>query len=119
IAPTDASKVQSLFSVLGRSVEVVIHQNELRGLADADLVVNVDLKAFDSLDYNQAETITDRASQAAADKSNILAPYALDDTAWNAYLNRRKERMKAYVPVPQFVEVRGTDPRASQEVARF
>ena len=37
IAPADASKLQSLFSVLGRSVEVVIHQNELQGLAAADL----------------------------------------------------------------------------------
>jgi NTE family protein len=119
IAPTDASKLQSLFSVLGRSVEVVIHQNELRGLADADLVVNVDLKAFDSLDYNQAGTIIDRGSQAAADKSNILAPYALDGAAWSAYLNHRKERLKTDVPVPQFVEVRGTDPRASQELVRF
>jgi len=119
IAPADASKLQSLFSVLGRSVEVVIHQNELRGLAAADLVVNVDLKAFDTLQYDQAEAIIERGSQAAADKSNIMAPYALDDTAWSAYLNHRKERMKTDVPAPQFVEVRGTDAKSSQELARF
>jgi len=119
IAPVDASKLQSLFSVLGRSVEVVIHQNELRGLAGADLVVNVDLQAFDSLEYNQAAAIIDRGLQAAAGKSNILAPYALDDAAWTAYLNHRKERLKTDVPVPQFVEVRGTNPKASQEVVHF
>ncbi len=119
IAPADASKLQSLFSVLGRSVEVVIHQNELRGLAAADLVVNVDVKAFDSLEYDQAEAIIDRGSQAAADKSNILAPYALDDAAWSAYLSHRQERMKTDVPAPQFVEVRGTDAKSSQELARF
>ncbi len=119
IAPTDASKLQSLFSVLGRSVEVVIHQNELQGLAAADLVVNVDLKDFDSIDYKKAGTIIDRGWQAAAAKANILAPYTLDDPAWKAYLNDRKKRVKSAIPAPQFVEVRGTGPRASQEVERF
>ncbi|MBZ5664961.1 MAG: patatin-like phospholipase family protein [Acidobacteriia bacterium] len=119
IAPTDVSEIQSLFSVLGRSVEVVIHENELRGLAGADLIVNVDLRAFSSIEYEQAEKIVDRGSQAAAGKANILAPYALDDAAWSAYLDQRKGRLKTNVPVPQFVEVRGTNARSSQEVARF
>jgi NTE family protein len=119
IAAVNASKLQNLFSVLGRSVEVVIHQNELAGLAGADLVVNVDLKDFDSIDYKKAGTIIDRGSQAAAGKVNILVPYTLDDAAWNAYLSHRKERVKSEVPAPQFVEVRGTGPKASQEVERF
>src|SRR5260370_21069589 len=119
IAPADASKLQSLFSVLGRSVEVVLHENELRGLAGADLIVNVDVKAFHSLEYNQAEAIIDRGSQAAADKSHILAPYALDDAAWSAYLSHRQERMKTDAPAPHFVEARGTDAKSSQELARF
>ena len=119
IAPGDASQIQSLFRVLGRSVEVVIHENELRGLAGADLVVNIDLKAFNSIDYEQAGQIMDRGSQAAAAKANILAPYELDDAAWSAYLDHRAERLKTEVPVPQFVEVRGTNPKSSEEVARF
>ena len=119
IAAVNASKLQNLFSVLGRSVEVVIHQNELAGLAGADLVVNVDLKDFDSIDYKKAGTIIDRGSQGAAGKVNILVPYTLDDAAWNAYLSHRKERVKSEVPAPQFVEVRGTGPKASQEVERF
>src|ERR1019366_8647735 len=85
----------------------------------ADLVVNVDLKDFDAIDYKKAGTIIDRGSQAAAGKANILAPYTLDDASWNAYLSQRKERVKSEVPAPQFVEVRGTGPKASQEVERF
>lgn len=119
IADSDAAQLQSLFSALGRSVEVVIHQNEIRGLAGADLVVNVDLKAFTSLEYNKAENIIDRGSQAAADKSNILSPYALDDADWNAYLEQRKERVKTDIPVPQFVEVRGTNQQTAQSLQHF
>src|ERR1035441_435717 len=83
IAPVNTSKLQNLFSVLGLSVEVVIHQNELGGLPAADLVVNVHLKAFDAIGYKNAGPIIDRGSQAAAGKANILAPYTLDDAAWN------------------------------------
>lgn len=119
IAPSDSSQIQSLFNVLGRSVEVVIHQNEIRGLAGADLVVNVDLKAFTSIDYEQSKAIIDRGFQAAGGKSNILVPYALDDASWSEYLDRRRERLKTTVPVPQFLEVRGTSPESSEEVVRF
>ncbi len=119
IAPSDASQIQSLFSVLGRSVEVVIHQNEIRGLAAADLVVNVDLKAFTSIDYEHSKAIIDRGFQAASGKSNILLPYALDDPSWNDFMERRKERLKTEIPVPQFIEVLGTTPESSQEVKRF
>jgi NTE family protein len=118
-APVDPDKIQSLFSILGRSVEVVIHQSELRGLAGADLVVTVDLKNFSALEYNKAETIIARGSQAAIDKSNILSPYALDDAGWNAYLAQRTARIKTEIPVPQFVEVRGIDPQKAPNLVRF
>jgi NTE family protein len=119
IAPSDASQIQSLFSVLGQSVEVVIHRTEIRGLAGADLVVNVDLKAFTSIAYDQTVAIIDHGLQAAAGKANILAPYALDDATWAAYVDHRKERMKTDVPVPQFVEVQGANPQATRALLHF
>lgn len=119
ISPFDASQIQSLFSVLGRSVEVVIQQNEVRGLAGADLVVDVDLKAFTSLEYNQASKIITQGTEAATEKANILRPYALNGADWTEYMNQRKNRLRTSVPVPQFVEVRGTSPKSSQELARI
>ncbi len=119
IAPSDAAEIQSLFSVLGRSVEVVVHQNEIRGLAAADLVVNVDLKAFTSLEYNKAEAIISQGSQAAIAKANILSPYALNDSDWSAYMDQRKERLQSTVPVPKFVQVRGTNENAARNLEHF
>ena len=40
-SPAEADKIQSLFSILGRSIDVVVAGNEIRGLANADLVVKV------------------------------------------------------------------------------
>jgi NTE family protein len=119
IAPADPATIQSLFSVLGRSVEVVVHENELRGLAGADLVVNVDLKAFNSMEYDKSEVIIQRGLAAAAAKANILTPYSLDDAAWKAHLAARRERVQSALPVPRSVQVRGADERTNQALARF
>src|SRR5713101_462420 len=42
----EADKIKSLFSILGRSIDVVVAGNEIRGLANADLVVKVELQEF-------------------------------------------------------------------------
>ena len=119
IAPADPAAIQSFFSVLGRSVEVVIHQNELNGLAAADLVVNVNLQQFNSMQYDKAKEIIQIGGEAAAAKSNVLSPYALDDTSWNAYLQARRARIETKLPVPEFVEVKGTDDHSAKALEHF
>jgi NTE family protein len=119
VAPANPKEIQSLFSVLGRSIDVVVHQNELRGLAAADLIVNVDLRDYNSMDYDKSKNIIGLGTKAAEAKQRILLPYSLDDEAWRDYLQVRKERERHTVPTPQFVEVAGTNPRAARQLERF
>ena len=44
ISKTSAKDIQSAFTVLGRSVELVIAETEIRGMAGADLLVKVDVE---------------------------------------------------------------------------
>ncbi len=118
-SPAQAEEIQSLLSVLGRSVDVLVRENEIRGLGNADLVVTVDLRAYSSLDYAKAETIIGLGGKAAAEKQRILTPYSLDDAAWQEYLRNRQDRIKRSVPVPQFVRVEGTDPRSARHLEEF
>ena len=115
-APPDPKQIQSLFSVLGSSIEAVIHANELKGMADADLIINVKLNDFTTLDYAKAKAIIARGKGAADAKSRVLAPYALDDADWAAYVARRKSREKKSIPTPQFVQVLGTSGQATKEL---
>lgn len=119
ITPVNPEEIRSLFSVLGASLEAVIHANELRGMADADLIINVQLKDFNALDYTKSQAIITRGKGAADAKSRVLSPYALNDADWNAYLAQRKSREKTAVPTPQFVEVRGTSGVATTELQRM
>lgn len=116
--PAKPADIQSLFSVLGRSVDVVIRENEIRGLSGADLVVNVDLRDFTSLDYPKAKTIMQRGETAAEAKARILAPYFLDDAQWQSYLRSREQRKLSAVPVPQFVRVEGASPEGQKQLER-
>ena len=118
-APAKPEDIQSLFSVLGRSVDVVIQENEVRGLAGADLVVNVNLRDFTSLDYPKATTIIDKGESAAEQKARILAPYSLNDAGWQSYLHAREARKLSLAPAPQFVRVEGASPEAKKQLERL
>lgn len=118
-SPAEAAKIQSLFSILGRAIDVVVAGNEIRGLAGADLVVNVELQDFSSLEYEKSKEIIARGAEAAAQKSRLLDTYALDDAEWAQYMDRRKAHRKSDIPVPQFVKVEGVNALARQNIERF
>ena len=54
-SPAEADKIQSLFAILGRSIDVVVAGNEIRGLAGADLVINVGLAGFRFIGLSEIE----------------------------------------------------------------
>jgi NTE family protein len=119
VSPVDPKQLQSLFSVLGRSIDVVVRENEIRGLAGADLVVNVDLRKYTSMDYEKAEAIIDVGAKAVALKEKVLTPFSLDDAAWQQHMQQRRAREQTSVPVPQFVKVEGTNPEATRQLEKF
>ncbi|HEV3206023.1 MAG TPA: patatin-like phospholipase family protein [Terriglobales bacterium] len=119
VATAKASDIQSLVSVLGRSIDVVIRDNEIRGLAGADLIVRVDMHDFSSMDYEKSKAIINRGVDATAAKANVLTPYFLTDSEWHEYLEKRDARKHTSVPVPQFVKVEGVDPVTEKSIERF
>src|SRR6266481_810438 len=119
VAPAKPDEIQSLFSVLGRSVDVIVRENEIRGLAGADLVVSVDLHEFSSLDYGKSRAIIDVGRKATEAKARVLEPFALNDNDWQTYLQARGSRRRSAIPIPQFIRVEGTDPDAARHIEAF
>src|SRR5215469_1309304 len=118
-APVKADEIQSFFSVLGRSVDVVIRENELRGLAAADLVVKVDVQSYSSMDYSKSKTIIEDGIAATEQKRAVLEPFALNDADWQNCLAARDSRRRAATVVPQFVRVVGTNADAAKHLEEF
>jgi NTE family protein len=119
IAPVKADEIQSFFSVLGRSIDVVVRDNELRGLAAADLVVKVDLHDFTSTNYEKYKAIIERGLAATEDKRAVLQPFALSDADWQGYVSGREGRKRNAILIPQFVRVDGTSRDAVKHLEDF
>jgi NTE family protein len=106
-APLNATEPLSSLGVLGRSISTTIAANELRSMEIADLLVAVPLDKYTSTDYDDADAIIQAGYDAAAAKSKMLLTLQVDDAAWQQYLAGRHARQRS-VPVPEFVEVKGT-----------
>jgi NTE family protein len=119
VAPAAADEIQSMFSVLGRSITVGTANTELRGMEAADIVIKVDVQKFSSLQFEKAEALIQKGMEAAEEKAKILQPYSLDQAAWTEYVAQRDARKKGAVGVPQFVSVQGTSADAEQKIQRF
>jgi NTE family protein len=110
VVPLSPDENLSSFSVLGRSISVMIAANELRSMEQADLLVTVPLQKFTSSDYGKADAIIKAGYDAATAKATVLSSFSVNEAAWEQYLAERNARRKT-TPVPQFVEVTGTNPQ--------
>jgi NTE family protein len=118
-APVEAKDVQSIFGVLEQSVRVVLETNELRGMEQADAVVSVHLAEFSTTEYTKSEQIMQRGYEAANERARMLESFALDNTEWEEHLRAREARKRREAPVPQFIQVEGTNERGAVDVARY
>ena len=100
----------STFSVLGRSLSVVIAANELRSMEQADILISVPLEDFSSFDYARADEMIKAGYAAAESKAAVLSAFSLNDDDWKDYMSRRDSRKRTQLPAPQFVEVPGASP---------
>jgi NTE family protein len=114
---TEPTEALGPFSVLGKSIGVVISANELRSMQNADILVSVPLSKFTGTDYNRSAEIIQIGYEAAASKSGVLSRFAVDDAQWQQYQLERSARRRN-APAPQFLEVEGINPRVSKGIEK-
>ena len=71
--PITQKDVKSFFGVAGRSITIMIMDNERRSLALADIVVAGDLKGFTGTQYDRADEFFKVGYEGAASKARVLA----------------------------------------------
>jgi len=119
IAPPEARNIRSVFTVLDQSVHVVVENNELHSLEQADAVVSVPLAEFHSVDYAKSAQIMQRGYDAANSRARLLEAFALGTVDWQEHRNVREARKQSDVPTPQFIEVEGTNAHEATDVIRY
>ena len=113
--PLSPTAPLSSFAVLGESISVMIAANELRSMEQADVLVSVPLQKYNALEYSAADAIIKAGYDAAAAKAKVLSAFSVSEAEWQQYLANRAARRKT-APVPEFVQVVGTDPELAKSV---
>jgi NTE family protein len=116
-APLMPAEPLSAFTVLQRSVNVVISVNELESMKKADILIPVHTQEYNSTDYQEAQKINELGYAGAKERARLLERLALNDHDWTEYVEQRKARRRP-VPVPQFIEVTGTAPVIAEGIER-
>ena len=119
ISSVSAKEIQSAFGILGRSVELVIAETEIRGMAGADLMVKADVEKYTTMQYEKTDELVKIGYEAAEEKAQILKTYALDDQAWAEYMKEKEGRIRTKIGVPQFVKVEGITGESAVNVQKF
>lgn len=109
------AKYDSLLSVAGRSVSVLITTNERRSLALADVVIGPNSDGLTTTDYKKSAEFFTRGEKAAQDRRLILEKLSVGQAAWDDYVNRRRRLRRPEEVKPQVVEVVGDLPPERME----
>ncbi len=87
-------QIKSLSDVMRQTIALAIAKNEQRSKAKADLVISVDTRRFSGNDYGGSRQIIEAGYEAAKAHASELAQLELSPQDWDAYLARRRARMR-------------------------
>ncbi len=107
VGPVKVEQLQTMLGVAGSATGVMIDANVIRGMELADLLLTIDVSAYTTLDFSQADQIIDQGYKAAEAKAAMLNRFRVDDATWAQFIARRNSRRIPAAPVVQFVEVEG------------
>ena len=109
----------SMFALMGQTVDSMMKANTRRALQSADLVIQVDVQGFGSLDWRRSAELMQRGYEAAEKHRAELLPHALNDADWQAWVNARASRRRHPLPVPKYLVTAGVAPSDAAMVRRI
>ena len=97
----------SLLGLSGQTLDAMMRANSLKALASADVVINVPLGTYGSLDWRRYRALIAEGYKAAEAMRDHLLPLAVDEEAWQAWVSARAARRRTAVPTPKELSVEG------------
>jgi NTE family protein len=96
-----------MFGVAGNTLDAMMRASTRRALASADVVVNVPLRQYGSLDWRRASDLIAEGYRAAEAMRDQLLPLAVPEADFEEWRARRQARRRTEVPAPAFVQLDG------------
>ncbi len=111
-------QLETLTGVLARALSVMILQNEIRSLRDADTKIIIETGSLESDKYDHVKERIQLGYDSTQKFSDDLLPYAIKDNAeWQEYLAARAARGHAPPKQVQALDIEGADSDTDKRIA--
>jgi NTE family protein len=97
----------TMFGLAGSTLDAMMRASTKSALAAADIVVNVPLGKYGSLDWRRADDLIEEGYRAAEAMRDRLLPLAVSQADFDAWRGARQKRRRTELPAPAFIELDG------------
>ena len=97
----------TMFGVAGATIDAMMRASTRRALAAADVVIDVPLRQYGSLDWRRAGELIEEGYRAAEAARAQLLPLALNEAEFEAWRRTRQARRRTAIPPPAYIELEG------------
>jgi NTE family protein len=101
----------TMFGIAGETIDAMLRSSTRRALAAADVVVDVPLKEYGSLDWRRAPELIQEGYRAAEAMRDRLLPLAVSEAEFEKWRTGRQARRRTELPPPTFIRLEGFAPR--------
>jgi NTE family protein len=100
----------TMLGVAGNTLDAMMRASTRRAITSADVVINVPLETFGSLDWRKASALIDEGYRAAEAMRDQLLPLAVTEAEFEAWRRGRQARRLKELPPPAFIDLEGFGP---------
>ena len=97
----------TMLGVAGNTLDAMMRASTRRAITAADVVINVPLEKYGSLDWRRAAALIDEGYRAAEAMRDQLLPFAVSETEFEAWRQSRQARRRKELPPPAFIDAEG------------
>jgi NTE family protein len=97
----------TMFGVAGNTLDAMMRASTRRAITAADVIINVPLEKYGSLDWRRAGALIDEGYRAAEAMKDQLLPFAVSEADFEAWRRSRQARRLKELPAPTFIDAEG------------
>jgi NTE family protein len=97
----------TMLGVAGDTLDAMMRATTRRALTAADVIINVPLSKFGSLDWRRTGDLIEEGYKAAEAMRDQLLPLAVSEAQYEEWRRARQSRRRSELPVPAYIEAEG------------
>jgi NTE family protein len=97
----------SMFGLAGATIDAMMRANTRVAISQADIIINVPVQDYGSLDWRRSEELITEGYNAAEAMRDRLLPLAVSDAEYARWQSGRQSRRRTALPAPAFTRFEG------------